>query len=496
MRKVVVFAALAGLSLTVAGLGLNQPEPAFGTTLDGFAINTEDKAVTVTLYTDQRAQYTTETQGRQFAIVLPNTQLSPEQMNNGLPVVIDNKNRFIGRAVPTEDGKVKIILPNLPASEYAVSVQQKRAGQASATPAGVTKPHTAVNLKAESHFEKVAESFPKPAMAAKPSFQPTGNSRNSSESTAIRLSSGPSRSATAAPSQSGTVWNPYVIKAPSVPQISESSYSRYKPVYRHKTRYTPPQPVPQQAPVATREEPVNIFSLMDSQPQTAQAPFIAQPPAFGAPANPPANSPKDPLWFLHSLPPANPGQMPADDLKGLAQESPFIPTVALAKAESSPQPSGKSETGHSALRELKDSILGLPHWLLLTLSLFLGGMGVFTLIGGLVLLRILFAQSKPNIQPTFILSPGAQFVPVDVNGQPMMELFKSGYVTEPPRPAFKDTTTINALDYLKDSPNNIPKAVQNSVLLKFPSRNRQRLGSRSTVGSRRTGTGSTIPFKR
>jgi hypothetical protein len=482
--------------LTVAGLGLKQPEPAFGTTLDGFAINTEDKAVTVTLYTDQRAQYTTETQGRQFAIVLPNTQLSPEQMSNGLPVVIDNKNRFIGRAVPTEDGKVKIILPNLPASEYAVSVQQKRLGQASAAPAGVTKPHAAIGPKAEGNFEKVVESFPRPAIAAKPPIQPANNSRSGNEGTAIRLSSGPSRSSTMQPSQGGTVWNPYVIKAPSVPQISDSSYSRYKPVYRHRTRYTPQQPVPQQAPSATREEPVNIFSLMDSQQQTAQAPFIAQPPALSTPPNPPADTPKDPLWFLHSLAPANPSLMPSDDLKGLAQESPFIPTIALAKAASKAPSAEKSMAEHSVLRELKDAILGLPHWLLLTLSLFLGGMGVFTLIGGLVLLRILFSQSKPNIQPTFILSPGAQFIPVDANGQPMTELFKSAYATEPPRPAFKDTTTINALDYLKDSPSNIPKAVQNSVLLKFPSRNRQRLGSRSAAGPRRTGTDSAIPFKR
>lgn len=102
--------------------------------LDGFDINTTGRSVTVTLFTSQDSPYTVQQLDRQFSITLPNTSLSENQLAQGMPVVIDNKNQFIGRAVTSgsKNGKrsVKVILPNLPENKYKVKVIQKRPGQA------------------------------------------------------------------------------------------------------------------------------------------------------------------------------------------------------------------------------------------------------------------------------------------------------------------------------------------------------------------------------
>ena len=122
---------LTGLMLSgVAGAGL-----VFANTLNGFEIQTDpaSKSVQILLNTTQKASVTTQKQGKQISIVLDNVELSQEQLDQGLPVVLDNHNKFIGRAVPVEGGKVKVIIPNLPANEYDVSVLQKYPGGESTT---------------------------------------------------------------------------------------------------------------------------------------------------------------------------------------------------------------------------------------------------------------------------------------------------------------------------------------------------------------------------
>ncbi len=470
--------APALLGLATWGLAALWPSPAFGTVLDGFAINTEDKAVTVTLFTDQRTQYTTETQDKQFSIILPNTQLSPEQLNNGLPVVIDNKNRFIGRAVPTEDGRVKIILPNLPANDYSVSVLQRKPGQKPAVATAKSKP-VVLNASQDNQFEQVAARFSKPTVASRApvSSKPTGmTSKNTDETTTMRLSAPPS----ILPATDGTVWNPYVVKQAvkpqAVPKISNSPYSNYRPVARQPQRRTP-----QHIPPPIINEPINTVSVAESTHPVASGDFNN--PDFNPnPAPPPlpgstASNPLDPLPLLHALDGVNPAKMPFDNLQGLAQDNPFIGAIRPLPAIKTVPPTSVVVKS-SLIAELKEAIEALPQWLLVTMGLFMGGMGLFMLVGGLVLLRLLFVQARQGFLPpqTIVLPPGVQFATTDLN-----QAQKSPYASAPEPVStvtFQDSASVNAMDYLKKSPSNVAQAVHNTALLKFPARGRRAVGAR------------------
>lgn len=467
--------AWAGLTAIIAGAGLLWCNPVLSATLDGFSIDTQDKAVTVTLFTDQRVPYSTETQGKQFTIVLPNVQLSPSQLDNGLPVVIDNKNRFIGRAVPTDDGQVKIILPNLPAEEYAISIQQKQgAAVARATGSKIApnpvkaskpapepirvrpieaalpaiKPRPAVSTNTDSHvFEQVAARFQKRAAA---------HAAQIAQTPTLRLSP---RSIQSSGTGNSTIWNPYVV--------------------RNDAAKNEARPSTVSSPSIQPAEPISTVSVADSLPQARQS----------APAI-------DPLWYLHAVPPVNPSLLlpPADNLQGLAKAA----TTSVENA--SPAPS-QTSTAQAAtpparpLHTLKEAFLSLPKWLLITVGLFFGGLGLFGLIGGLVLLKILFSQVQSSLQPTqptFIwadapkatvpqsVMPKTAPTPVIPRANPNRNSSrptKNRYASQPvasqgfyanQTPLFEDTSAINTMDYLKRSANNVSEAVHNTALLKFP----------------------------
>lgn len=457
MTSKVVNVLRAGFTLAAFGLGLQTLIPAVGAELDGFAINTQDKAVTVTLFTDQRANYTTEHHGKQFTIVLPQTQLSKEQLDNGLPVVIDNKNRFIGRAVPTDDGKVKIILPNLPAEEYSVSIQQKRTGQSTPAPASKPaeslKPRPAVQAEAESHFEQVASSFPKPA--AKPT-----HSTNQ-----LKLSPAPQKA------NRGQVWNPYVYRPSDFQQ----------PVNKAAT----PAPARKVAPMATNptNEPVSTVSVAESAQQ-----FLGNSTSGSQQGTNAAHN--DPLWYLHALPPTN-SEVSQDNLQGpAAQLLPFGPAPLNTVAQTAAQPAPSEIKELTA--EIRKGFQSLPRWLVITVAVFLGGMGLFSLIGGLVLLRLLFSQNKLNlsgntaqnglpygVMPLYT-SPDAAALASNAN-----QASKTGYASRPSYGPtslhFEDKASIQALDYLKNNASNVTQAVYNSSLVKFPSSSKQRSISRKKV---------------
>jgi hypothetical protein len=464
MKKAVVITALGGLALAGLSLALQSNNSALSAELDGFSINTQDKAVTITLFTNQQVSYTTEHQGKQYTIVLPNTQLSETQINNGLPVVIDNKNRFIGRAVPTEDGKVKIILPNLPVNDYAVSVQQKAHSEqatVSVEPAPVVKPRPAISQPTTSNrFEKVAASFPKPA--AIPSHHVSTSTADGQADAPAHISLKLSPSPNRATSGGGAIWNPYVVKVPTVPAASSSAYSHYQPIMGTSRK------MPLAAPPA--DPPMNTISVAESLRATTHE--------NAAPA-------QDPLWYLHALPPANPTPLPADSLSGPAMQSKPEQAASTKTSDHSVLPS------HSISISVRDMIASIPKWLLMTLAVFLGGIGVFTLIGGLVLLRILFSQTRQQFFPQSMVAYPAG-VPVygampdptaiDVNAN------KAAYASKPAVPSvvFQDKASFNALDYMKESPGNVRQAVHNTVLVKFPSRKRPR-GSTKRPASRQVG---------
>ena len=460
MKRAVVFVFLGGLSLTGAVLsGLHQ-SPAQAAELNGFAINTQDKdkAVTITLFTDQRVPYATEHQGKQFTIVLPNTQVSPEQLKNGLPVVVDNKNHFIGRAVPTEDGKVRIILPNLPASEYAVSIQQKHATVVKATGDSAAKPRPAVNLNTSNQFEQVVANIPK-AMANH-HVAPKSTADNSNM---LRISPTVHHVIERGPNTRNMIWNPYATKAPSRPVVAHEAPPANKPM-----------------PIAA--EPIHLNHVA---PQAIEESRLPQPTAQAMPT-------KDALWYLHSLPPANPNALPTADLKTLAAQdaipavTPKAPAAPEVKKAELPQ---RGQYTRGLVRELRDGFKSLPQWLLITLAVFMGGVGIFTLVGGLVLLKILFVQARTQgmTQPLEGLSPETLAkiaAATATENQP--DAGKGNYATRPGhvrthRYDFEDKSSVSALDYLKGSPDSVTTAVHNTTLLRFPTQRRHRSGVKKPV---------------
>lgn len=85
-----------------------------------------DRQLTVSLQTDTPVTVQTEvlSQGTGHVVHLKNTRLSQSLIRDGLPVVVDSANRFIGRVVRDGADGVKIIIPNA-SSKISVQVVQK-----------------------------------------------------------------------------------------------------------------------------------------------------------------------------------------------------------------------------------------------------------------------------------------------------------------------------------------------------------------------------------
>lgn len=168
-----------GVMSVCAASGWMVPSLAQSVTLDRFEIKTDDQAVKIILYTDDRAHFTTENRNGSYAVVLNNAKLSQGQIKNGLPVVMDNANKFIGRAVPSGD-KVKIILPNLPADRYSVSVVQASPSASVAT-ASASKASSKRRVATQKPKPKPIEAAPiqvaastaETALSAAPSINPS-----------------------------------------------------------------------------------------------------------------------------------------------------------------------------------------------------------------------------------------------------------------------------------------------------------------------------------
>jgi hypothetical protein len=468
MRRRVVIATIGGLALTCSVAGIVGRSMAESTVLDGFAINTQDKAVTVTLYTDKRAQYTTESQGRQFTITLPDTQVSQKQIENGLPVVIDNRNRFIGQAVPTGDGRVKIVLPNLPSNEYAVSIQQQPHHQSSTgtVTMEVIKPRSAMKSIPESRFEQVASSFVKPAAKPMALAGVEPSTPTAMQATHVDVEDDMPMSTQAS---RGTIWNPYVVKRSS---------SIYRAVPRRVTR---------RAEVATDSDAeTGAPSRLALTPHASSLPM-----RLALETAEPVSTMKDPLWYLHSLPSANSAQMPQDNLQGPAQQPPTLSQVVAAASGNKPAgeavkvpEKAKTAVQKSRMTMLKQTVQSLPSWLWLALALFMGGIGLFGLVGAVVLLRLLFTQTRPMSYGSSIPQPALGYAMPPVMYSAGMPLHGAVAMGMPIYPGMEvseasdlsDTVSVNAMDYLKTSPENLSEAVQSATLIKFPARHAGRFG--------------------
>lgn len=121
---------IAGLTVCMVLLGIGLKlfnSPATGATLNKFDIHTNSKTnqVELTIYVDQKAEIETTHQGNVYTLKLKNAQVSQELIDKGLPVVIDNENKLLARAVPLKTGGAKIIIPNMPNEQYQITINQK-----------------------------------------------------------------------------------------------------------------------------------------------------------------------------------------------------------------------------------------------------------------------------------------------------------------------------------------------------------------------------------
>jgi hypothetical protein len=116
------------MSLSLAGgVGL-LVSPSEAVTLEDYEVHTVQDNIKVILHTDERAKYSTETNGKQFSIILHDAQLS-----DSVPPSKEARGAAAPKTQATQEGgKVKITLTNVPTSRYAISVLQKPASSSSA----------------------------------------------------------------------------------------------------------------------------------------------------------------------------------------------------------------------------------------------------------------------------------------------------------------------------------------------------------------------------
>ena len=187
------------LSALLLGLGLG----AEAETLKGFQLNSSDDGLTVTLETDKPVQVEKRANpDGGVTLVIPKAKLSNQLIRKGLPVVLDNNNRFMGRAVPAGQDGVKIVLPNVPSSQIDVTIAQRR-GQA-----------------APAKEAKLRPTGSRPGRQAKPSRQAAGPTKKALAPVTLAQALDPNADAPSK-AEAAKQWEPLInsLKAP-VPKVS------------------------------------------------------------------------------------------------------------------------------------------------------------------------------------------------------------------------------------------------------------------------------------
>lgn len=542
------------------------------TTLERFDIqtDTQKKEVRLTLYNPSgdtgaaAMQVQPQKKGKQLNLNLSNTRLSQNLIDSGLPVVIDNQNKLIGRAVPANGGSSsKIVIPNLPSDEYRVVVMQSTPGQATRLVSEIKpvksnpamsapalqlveqKPrielaseplelpntsHTTTNSMAHqpistaepmdmrlnksetqnkpqprpavanvgSEFERIASSFPKPEPVQKAKPGAGAKLPVAINAVAVANENTPQR----------LINNGSVTYVPSFSSLNGNTVAKNYPIWN-------PYVVSNNTDGTTSKRPYIPNSEWVSTPSqaTAEAPrYPTQPYTVPeAPRTISSSTPRpDPLWYLHSLPPANP-QNAAQPSQPLAfQHVPDL-TQPLSASDMANNPSLSPAPGAVAgninldmgiVRTVKQIFSQLPLWAYMLGGLFFGGIGLFALVGAIVLLQQLWQQlrQKPRTgqatlpaagyyippHPAFFHSTQpvqpANPVAMQANHNVPQEPFYGGDI-QPVQ--FEDTPGVNASRYLKDSHNDVRQAVQNTVLVKFPGNRTGRSSKRSGSARRR-----------
>lgn len=498
--------------------------------LNRFDISTrsDTSEVQIILYTDRETTYRTRQQGNRFAIDLDDTQLSQRLLDNGLPVVIDNENRFIGRAVPGKDGNARIIIPNLSGDHYKISVVQRprhttetEATTVAAAPKPAVKPlekplvvskdnaltinpalkiqddsiHPAVAMagdinpalrlakRAEPPSQQVAVAGAAAPVSETSALQPrdaVDGLDSRFESIASRFAEKPESTGPRAADNRLTL-SPSPVRT-AVRTIDLSALNGRQPMVAGSVPIWNPyvdsgQKLYKSRTVSRNGQPVSQDPSSDDvrDRQLADAAPVARDAYDSGPINTlsvadsrvgTGTGGQSPDWYLDADgdAPAN-LDFPIINLPDFTGENIPEPGIS-ANGGVSGEPAGAlMETG--LLDELKALAAGLPWWVYFLGALFFGGIGLFALLGAALILKMLLGRPAQPVVAPVTASAGAEAPRME---QPQQTKEKA-YATAPVR--FEDTSGVKPARYLKSSPADVKEAVHNTVL-QFPGARRRR----------------------
>jgi|GEM_PF-2900646 len=503
MRKLRVLYAL-GLTCTLLAFNVLSQPIAMAGELNGFRIHTQDKSVTITLLGDQAISYNTERRDHQLTITLPDTKLSKKLLDEGLPVVIDDQNRFIGRAVPTADGKVKIIIPNLPAEGYAVSIHQQHGSAASSGTApsiassakqtapsakrtpkilpnqssidSVLKPRSAVKTDSKQAFDQVLSRLPssnvakqmplRPSIASAPKLLPPKTILDKLNNPSPMMLSTVEPSSTDG-KRPGTIWNPYVVKIDATPKDANTSQDAVNSTQLYpRSEYNAP-------PQNNNFDPYAHLHHLGNESGFN----IPSPPSFSLPNILPGN--------FHAQAPVLPTPIKSPLLGDLEDNSTIEAaspsTEAATPAEKNAKASSKTTKNKLIVIHSKNSfIASIPepikrilrpifadvNWIWFAIGLCLSGIGLFCLLGSAVLGRLLFTRNLGFISlPQPLPSPLPDLSPTPKITPPVESPLQNQLNQRRPIRGglgFQDVAIVNALDYSHRSTSSVTEAVRHN----------------------------------
>ncbi|MGE0199688.1 MAG: hypothetical protein AB7P76_01830 [Candidatus Melainabacteria bacterium] len=432
--------------------------------------NPDKKEVRVTLFTTDRASYTTEKLGSKFSIHLDHTRLDETLAEAGMPVVIDNQNQFIGRAVPDTEGNTQIIIPNLPPEEYAITIVQKLPGQ----PA-IVEGTTVVNKKAR----PVVVQAPKtPRIAprlpvSEPAAAPVNIQAADSAAPQVPPSMNPRSPVAGVQSQFETL-------AASLGESLSQSFSQAVDQWTTPKTSTRPRIVSKRTTSPAGNTVNNPYYQPSAGDRGKPAVNAANTAAIPAPpmvprtmseaSAPGVNQPlSDPLAALHALPAVGSvGAWPGPGWNPLTAQNDLPPMVlqpeTAVQETKSAGAAASAQSGQNApktwvgeLKQLfRDSIAAVPAWVYWLSGLFILGLGVMVLAIGGVLLRMLWLQTRKMAEPVTTQSTLLPAQPALPDATP---------VRVSPVPLADDTTTLDPTRYWKSAAQSVEEAVRTPMVL-------------------------------
>jgi len=420
--------------------------------LDHFEIKTmDDHHVQVVLHTDGRTTYETQNGSSGFKLVLKNTALSAKNIQQGLPVVIDNESRYIGRAVPDDNGQVRIIIPNLNPDNISVSVIHQTDNPSTSAQSNTPVVKQPVKAPVKSAIKvngtglptkeatKTPSTPPKPTATEKtPTIAKAVNKTASSEplqllgiedrratslfdelaqqlshlTTPNPPSSSPMAN-TATPSGTRSVKPQWVrkptvnsskpstyrtSKTPTIVSVSPMAAGPYKPVDSKFVNTKPIKGLPQVTPL---DPPTTAPSN-----STAQYRFPEWDPEHSVIAVEPTTLPLQPTLTQEIFDPPTAalamGEGGGPVFAGTLMTSPYGNSTTTTSATTPPEPTEtipEPDTLHATPSMWEQFTTAIPIWLWVVAGILLAGVGLFLLVGVLLMAKLLIAPLQPPFQP-------------------------------------------------------------------------------------------------